>query len=267
MEKQTIQHPQENKITKIETCIGGIYKIRNLINDKIYIGSAKNIKKRWKRHITGLKHNKYESPLLQRAWNKYGPDNFVFEIIKTIKFVDMLIPNEQIYLDLYKSYKPENGYNICPTAGSPLGRIASRETREKLSKIGKIRESIPENKAKRIKAMIGNKLSIDTIEKIRQKAIGRKYTNRKPISQEVREKLRITLKEIMNRPETKKRISDANKGQVPWNTGKHLTEDHKKKLSTAGMGNKNSVGHNKHPLSEETKRKIGKAIIALHNNS
>ncbi len=52
-----------------------VYTIKNVINNKIYIGSAVNIKKRWHEHrnlLNNNNNNKHHSPILQNAWNKYG---------------------------------------------------------------------------------------------------------------------------------------------------------------------------------------------------
>ena len=59
----------------------GIYMIINKINNKIYIGQARNIKERWKNHINDLKNNKHYNKHLQGAWNKYGKDSFEFIIL------------------------------------------------------------------------------------------------------------------------------------------------------------------------------------------
>ena len=87
----------------------GIYRIRNLINGKCYYGSSKNINKRWYRHKYDLRNNKHGNILLQRAWNKNGENNFIFEIIEEC-LLDELLIIEQKYLDL----KPE--YNIGKTS-------------------------------------------------------------------------------------------------------------------------------------------------------
>ena len=114
---------------------GGIYQIRNTINNKIYIGSAININKRWGEHISLLKNGTHHSILLQRSWNKHGENKFIFEIIEIVEELKQLIIREQYYKDLYKSYDPKLGYDICPTAGSALGVKHSKETKEK--KLGK----------------------------------------------------------------------------------------------------------------------------------
>lgn len=86
----------------------GIYKIENTINKKVYIGQSKNIPLRFSNHKYELNHGKHSNKHLQRAWNKYGKENFVFEILCECN------PNEvnekEIYfIKLYNSF--ERGYN------------------------------------------------------------------------------------------------------------------------------------------------------------
>jgi group I intron endonuclease len=105
----------------------GIYKIENLINGKCYIGSASNFSKRWRNHKCLLSNNKHHSIHLQRAWNKYGQQNFKFEILLCCE-KEELIEKEQIHINMIE---PE--YNICLIAGNSLGSKRSKETCKKLS--------------------------------------------------------------------------------------------------------------------------------------
>lgn len=93
----------------------GIYKITNLINDKIYIGSTIHFKKRWDLHKSQLKRQKHKNTYLQNVYNKYGKDNFKFEIL-AICPKEYLIKMEQWFID---NMKPE--YNICKIAGRTIG--------------------------------------------------------------------------------------------------------------------------------------------------
>jgi group I intron endonuclease len=62
--------------------IAGIYKIVNLKNGKFYVGSSKNIIRRFGIHKSALKHNRHHCIYLQRSWNKHGAAAFIFEILK-----------------------------------------------------------------------------------------------------------------------------------------------------------------------------------------
>lgn len=117
----------------MQSLISGIYWIRNKQNNKIYIGSSKNIRKRFLEHKWALKNNKHLNNRLQNSFNKYGLDSFEFLIILKCH-PDMLIWYEQQFLD---QCKPD--YNIAPNAYSVLGRKHTDKTKKLLSeKIGKI---------------------------------------------------------------------------------------------------------------------------------
>lgn len=103
----------------------GIYQIKNKVNSKSYIGSSTRLSKRWKRHLTDLKCNVHHSLALQRAFHKYGYNNFEFIILENCE-EGKLLEREQYYLD---NLKPE--YNICKIAGNCLGITHSEETKQK----------------------------------------------------------------------------------------------------------------------------------------
>jgi group I intron endonuclease len=97
--------------------IRGIYKITNLVNDKVYIGESLDIYRRWDEHREDLNNNSHHSYKLQDDWNKYGEDNFKFEIVTVLnedinKFIDkyILLVYEDKYTKEYNSIN--NGYNI-----------------------------------------------------------------------------------------------------------------------------------------------------------
>ena len=104
----------------------GIYQIRNLLNSKIYIGSTVNLRKRKNRHFSELNLNCHYNIHLQRAFNKYGKENFVFEVLITC-YQNMLVWYEQQFID---EWKPE--YNIQEEAGTNLGVKRTPEMKKKV---------------------------------------------------------------------------------------------------------------------------------------
>lgn len=104
----------------------GIYQIRNKDSGKRYIGSAKVFRIRWNSHRAKLVKGTHHSPHLQASWTKNGPNSFEFEILEFCEMVN-LIEREQHWID---NAKPE--FNVCPTAGSTLGRRHSEKTRAKI---------------------------------------------------------------------------------------------------------------------------------------
>ena len=106
----------------------GIYKILNKITNDFYVGSAIDVEKRFRHHKNRLRTEKHHNIILQRAWNKYGEANFLFEIIEEVNDKNILLLREQYYLDnLYPLY------NICKIAGNTLGRKHTKKTRKKIS--------------------------------------------------------------------------------------------------------------------------------------
>lgn len=93
----------------------GIYQIKNKINGHSYIGQSINIEKRWKRHISDSKNtasNSFNYPL-QRAFRKYGIENFDFIVLLECK-QSKLNDNEKYWIDILKpEYNQEpGGYGV-----------------------------------------------------------------------------------------------------------------------------------------------------------
>lgn len=119
---------QNSKLPKIS----GIYGIRNLVNNKIYIGSSKNIHKRMVHHKSLLKNNKHFNVYLQYSYNKYGIENFVFFVIQACDKLDLL-KMEDFYIKLNKSTNYENGYNLKLINKDMSGFVFSEASRQKNS--------------------------------------------------------------------------------------------------------------------------------------
>lgn len=113
----------------------GVYIITNLINGKIYIGSTtESFQLRWSTHKRSLKGNRHCNRHLQFAVNKYGVENFKFEILEEC-LSEFCVIREQYYLDTllfaqeYINNKDkrflELGYNINPLSSSCANRELS----------------------------------------------------------------------------------------------------------------------------------------------
>lgn len=112
--------------------ISGIYKIVNKINGKYYIGSSRDVLKRWNNHKSTLRRKIHKSPHLQSAWNKYGELNFNFVIVENCD-VDKLLIIEQKYLDVLVSQR-NICYNTSYVAERPMiGIKHSDKTKSKIS--------------------------------------------------------------------------------------------------------------------------------------
>ena len=109
--------------------VSGIYKIVNLVNSKIYVGSAVNVRKRWNLHLTYLRQQRHHSKHLQASFNKYGRESFIIELLEEVPR-EHLLEREQFYLNSLRPFDGTRGYNICPIAGSVLGVKRSATVRE-----------------------------------------------------------------------------------------------------------------------------------------
>lgn len=110
----------------------GIYKITNTVNMKLYIGKSNNVKQRIRSHRWDLKYNKHHNPYLQKSWNKYGEDKFLFEIIEYCA-KDIIYEREDYWAKVLRVHDHEYGYNITET-NSDTRTIYSNGTGEKISK-------------------------------------------------------------------------------------------------------------------------------------
>lgn len=94
-----------------------IYKITNLINGKSYIGQTNNVKRRFQEHKNPAEAADGTSKLLHRAIQKYGVENFSFEILE--EDIENYDERERYWIKHYHSLSDENGYNIAEGGSAP----------------------------------------------------------------------------------------------------------------------------------------------------
>ena len=142
----------------------GIYKIINVVNNKFYVGSAVDLKRRKARHFRELRNGQHKNRHLQAAWNAYGEQAFVFVVVEEVAPEVNLLALENRWLK--ENVGKEHCYNlgvdsIAPMLGfsgeaSPTwGYKHTDEAKERIRAASKSRVQTAEEKAKRRATMTG----------------------------------------------------------------------------------------------------------------
>jgi group I intron endonuclease len=214
----------------------GIYKIQSEIKpERIYIGSAVNLKSRRRQHFSDLRLNKHHNSKLQHHVNKYGLSDLKFSVViicdkNELKPINNIVRPEQFFIWAYDPW-----FNISPIAGSSLGIKRSEQFIEK---------------------MRGRKVSEETRQKMR-----------KPMSEEARRNLSKAKTGLKLKPltqEHKDKIGRANKGKkrtpemidnfIKMMTGRKQLPDEIERRRKSLIGKKRT---------EETKKRLSEAQLNL----
>ena len=99
----------------------GVLQVKNIANGKVLLESSMNLEGPLNRHQFTLKIGRHINETLQKEWNEYGPDQFVFEILEVVmvkddpnfNLSDELTLLEQVWLEKLQPYG-ERGYNARP---------------------------------------------------------------------------------------------------------------------------------------------------------
>jgi group I intron endonuclease len=243
----------------------GIYKITNILNNHCYIGSAVNINRRFIIHRYKLNDQTHHSSYFQNAWNKYGSEAFIYEVLLYCSELDLIF-YEQRAID---TYKPE--YNMCPTAGSSLGRKLTEQHKSKISASLKGHKHSEESKVLMSKNRAGKDIPAEARARQAATLRGRKTG---PASQERKDAISKALKGHKLSQETKDKIAEKAKarnmsGENNPNFGKKMSQETRDKMSAvkkqraaerkaqALLDGVALVGNRKgQPVSKETRIKI-----------
>lgn len=110
-----------------------VYKIFNKENNSYYIGSAINVKKRWRQHENALNGGIHRNKHLQNAWNKYGEKSFEFISLILVSDKNVLLEREQFYIDMGVLMGRKLMYNINLNVSGFHGRKHTEKTKLKMS--------------------------------------------------------------------------------------------------------------------------------------
>jgi group I intron endonuclease len=193
----------------------GIYCFENKITSSLYVGQSTNLERRIKQHIRDLKANRDYSSILQRAWIKYGEENFEIKILD-ICTEDKLDEKEIYYIKKMNSLSSSNGYNISSGGGvmrginSPnYGRKSSEETKEKRKIKRKDYKPSEETKKRTSNSLMRHIVTQETKDKISKSLKGKKAN---PLTEEHKKKISIANKGRKFGDEFSKKVSYGNLG-------------------------------------------------------
>jgi len=184
--------------------ICGVYLIKNLITNKVYVGSSVNIFRRWKTHQRELIQGKHHSLKLQRSFDKHGVDSFKYLLAESAISQEMATKCEQKWIIKFDSVL--HGYNINPFANN-VGLMPKSD----------------EHKRKIGLAHLGRKLTEESKEKIRQAHLGKVN---KPCSEET--KLKMSLAKLGKQPMTvegRQKLSEFRKSTLGKKRGPYKPRD------------------------------------------
>ena len=96
----------------------GVFQIKNTANGKVLLGSSLNLEGPLNSHKFMLTIGRHRNPALQKDWDEFGPDKFVFEILEVVKvkddpnfdLKDELTLLEQIWIEKLQPFG-DRGYN------------------------------------------------------------------------------------------------------------------------------------------------------------
>lgn len=257
----------------------GVYKLTNKLNGRIYIGSAREFKERWKTHTKRLKNGTHSNKFLQADFSKCGEDVFIFEVIEVIEGPQenrLLV--EQRYIDQYYD-EQKQCYNLTRSVNKRGPKchsyIPEQTAIKRKENPNKHRWSEEEKKAISEK-LRGHIVSEETKRKLRERNLGKVHSLE--TKQKISENNIGKHKERLSLTHDKAIAASAaiRRGKPSWNKGRKCTKeetekmsqrskrqyennpDIKRKLREANLGKKQS---------EETKRKrmqkIQKPIKAI----
>lgn len=143
----------------MEEDICGIYMIKNKANGKIYIGQSIHIYRRFVEHKCDLENHHAHNKHLQRSWDKYGRDSFIFSVVEECD-KSCLDEREIFWISFYDAQN--NGYNQTAGGGGVKNYVPTEETCRKISQ-----------------GLKGKKKSAEHVQKMREfmKKYAKEHTN------------------------------------------------------------------------------------------
>lgn len=234
-----------------------IYKIQNKINGKVYIGQSRyslevRLTNSWCGHFVKAFEQNVQNRLYI-ALRKYGKDGFTYEILEeradsefssNIERHNWQNEREIFWVDFYKSYLPENGYNM--TKGGNTYLPMSKKTKLKIANNKERNKKLSIAKIEQWKSMTNveykefcNKISINTKKAMRLPSVRQKFL-------------------INNAEAAKRRIGE--KHSEEWN--EHIANGTKSAMWRDDIRSKQIEGRNKPEVRAKQSKSIKLTLLA-----
>jgi len=105
-----------------------VYVMTSADNKNVYVGSSKNPKYRFWRHMNLCKKNKHQHKI-QALYNRIGKDDFEFDVLSEHATRAEALEHEQAWVDYYKAHPSVwNLLNLATENVSPAAHIAKLAT-------------------------------------------------------------------------------------------------------------------------------------------
>lgn len=224
-----------------------VYRIRNVVSGKFYIGSSANLYERWRTHRQKLRSLKHPNQHLLSSWAKHGEEAFIFEILKEFDCVQKMMEYEEALIT--EHINSPLCMNLSTWVNTPMrGRTGEKHPR------------------------YGVKLSVIEKDVIRQTTI-KQWAHSDPRTgkahseedkRKISDKVRKAIEEgrggkFIPSEETRKKMSEALKGNQ-CAKGYKRTEAEREAIRQRTLGNKHWLGKSH---TRESRIKMGRAVVAV----
>lgn len=203
-----------------------IYKATNKINGKVYIGKTiYSLNKRMSVHVCS------KVGYFSHALRKYGLQSFDISIIDAAQSEEILNEKEIYWIKTFNCRAP-NGYNLTDGGEGTSGRIVSEETKKRM-----VAGMTAEGRV-RMGAASRNRIYTHKMRENLSNAAKKRCESILPPSQKGRKRSEETKEKLRGKRNA---------------LGTHPSEETRRKIALAKIGNKNALGHKQ--TDEEKKKK------------
>lgn len=243
----------------------GIYAIVNILTNTRYIGQSVHVETRKREHFNALRSGVHFNPHLQNAFNYYGENNFIFEVLE--ECTESALSDREVYwMEEYGGQDSNLLYNIAaggrntsgannPNYGKHWSEAWKTEQSQKMKKFFSNPDNHPmygkhhsDESKQKIAASLKGRHQSEEANRKRSQTLKKRYAEGlvpsrlgKPLKQSTKDLLRAKSSQRRHTEDQKRKISEKVSGANNGMYGKHLTDAQKQHLSETHKGCKNHM--------------------------